>query len=69
MSCECVVKKMEKTGDELTLLLSKIIKGPLGCTFPIDGRITINSTYAFTTIESRKDLILNQGNFAAKISD
>ena len=47
------------------LLLSKRNKGTSGLTYPSDGRITINSTYAFATNALGRDLGFNPGIFGA----
>ena len=50
MGDDCGVGQGEsETQCRISLLLLKSIKGPPGLTSPPNGRITINSTYAFTS--------------------
>ena len=43
--------------------------GPPGLTSPSDGRIAINSTYAFTSYALWRDLVFNPGVFGTETSD
>ena len=52
-----------KPGDAINLLFWKSVKGPPELTSPSDGRIVINSSYAFTSYAPRRDLGFNSGVF------
>ena len=50
----------------ISLLLSKSTKGPQRLAFPFDGRIVINSTFAFTAKALWRDLGFNPGIFCKR---
>ena len=59
---------MGKHSASISLLFSKLPRRLPGLTSPSDGRITINSPFAFTSYELRRNLGFNPGMFGAKTS-
>ena len=58
-----------KPGSGISLLLLKTPREPPRLTSPFDGRIAINSTYAFASYPLMRDLELDTGIFGTETSD